>query len=212
MTLADWKELFDLSEQHGFVIAADECYSEIYFDEGAAPLGALTAATQLGRDFSRLVVFNSLSKRSNVPGLRSGMVAGDAELLKQFLLYRTYHGSAMSPAVQAASIAAWQDEAHVIENRRQYAEKFATVMPLLQGHLRFNAPDAAFYLWAQVPGGDDTRFARELYRTGHVTVLPGSYLARDASGINPGKGYVRIALVENLDACTAAAHRIADLA
>ena len=211
MTLADWKELFDLSEQHGFVIAADECYSEIYFHEGAAPLGALTAATQLGRDFSRLVVFNSLSKRSNVPGLRSGMVAGDADILKQFLLYRTYHGSAMSPAVQAASIAAWQDEAHVIENRRQYAEKFAAVMPLLQNHLNFEAPDAAFYLWAQVPGGDDAKFARELFRTGHVTVLPGSYLARDAAGANPGKGYVRIALVDSLDACTTAAHRIAEL-
>lgn len=211
MTLSDWKELFDLSEQHGFVIAADECYSEIYFQEGAAPLGALTAATQLGRDFSRLVIFNSLSKRSNVPGLRSGMVAGDADILKQFLLYRTYHGSAMSPPVQAASIAAWNDEAHVVENRRQYAEKFAAVMPLLRGHLDFEVPDAAFYLWARVPGDDDAQFTRELYRTGHVTVLPGSYLARDAAGVNPGRGYVRIALVENLDACVATAHRIVAL-
>ena len=211
MTLADWKELFDLSEQHGFVIAADECYSEIYFQEGAAPLGALTAATQLGRDFSRLVIFNSLSKRSNVPGLRSGMVAGDADILKQFLLYRTYHGSAMSPAVQTASVAAWNDEVHVIENRRQYAEKFAAVMPLLQNHLNFETPDAAFYLWARVPGDDDAKFARELYRTRHVTVLPGSYLARDAAGVNPGKGYVRIALVDHLEACIEAAHRIADL-
>ena len=211
MTLADWKELFDLSEQHGFVIAADECYSEIYFQEGAAPLGALTAAQQLGRDFSRLVIFNSLSKRSNVPGLRSGMVAGDADILKQFLLYRTYHGSAMSPAIQAASVAAWNDEAHVIENRRQYAEKFAAVMPILKTHLSFEAPDAAFYLWAQVPGGDDEQFARELFRTRHVTVLPGRYLARDAAGVNPGRGYVRIALVDNLDASIDAAHRIADL-
>ncbi len=211
MTLADWKELFVLSEQHGFVIAADECYSEIYFQEGAAPLGALTAATQLGRDFSRLVIFNSLSKRSNVPGLRSGMVAGDADILKQFLLYRTYHGSAMSPAVQTASVAAWNDEVHVIENRRQYAEKFAAVMPLLQNHLNFETPDAAFYLWARVPGDDDAKFARELYRTRHVTVLPGSYLARDAAGVNPGKGYVRIALVDHLEACIEAAHRIADL-
>ena len=246
-TLAAWQELFDLSEQHGFVIAADECYSEIYFphpnplpsslsptlsrsrereqtlspnplmganvkpksiSEGLPPLGALTAAQQLGRDFSRLVIFNSLSKRSNVPGLRSGMVAGDADILKQFLLYRTYHGSAMSPTVQAASIAAWQDEAHVVENRRQYAEKFAAVMPLLEDHLVFDAPDAAFYLWAQVPGGDDAAFARELYRTQHVTVLPGSFLARDAAGINPGRGYVRIALVDNLDACVEAAHRV----
>ena len=211
MTLADWKELFDLSEQHGFVIAADECYSEIYFQEGLAPLGALTAARQLGRDFSRLVIFNSLSKRSNVPGLRSGMVAGDADILKQFLLYRTYHGSAMSPAVQAASVAAWDDEAHVVDNRRLYAEKFAAVMPVLKNHLGFEVPDAAFYLWAQVPGGDDERFARELFRTRHVTVLPGRYLARDAAGSNPGRGYVRIAWVDKLDASIDAAHRIADL-
>lgn len=211
MTLADWKELFDLSEQHGFVIAADECYSEIYFQEGLAPLGALTAARQLGRDFSRLVIFNSLSKRSNVPGLRSGMVAGDADILKQFLLYRTYHGSAMSPAVQAASMAAWNDEAHVVDNRRLYAEKFAAVMPVLKNHMGFEVPDAAFYLWAQVPGGDDERFARELFRTRHVTVLPGRYLARDAAGINPGRGYVRIAWVDHLDASIDAAHRIADL-
>jgi N-succinyldiaminopimelate aminotransferase len=207
MTLSDWKELFDLSEQHGFVIAADECYSEIYFE--SAPLGALTAAKQLGRDFSRLVIFNSLSKRSNVPGLRSGMVAGDAELIKQFLLYRTYHGSAMSPAVQAASIAAWNDETHVVENRRLYAEKFAAVMPLLQPHLDFDAPDAAFYLWARVPGDDDPNFARELYRHQNVTVLPGSYLARDAAGCNPGRGYVRIALVDSVEACIEAARRIA---
>ena len=181
-------------------------------DEGAAPLGALTAATQLRRDFSRLVIFNSLSKRSNVPGLRSGMVAGDADILKQFLLYRTYHGSAMSPPVQVASIAAWNDEAHVVENRRQYAEKFAAVMPILKDHLVFDAPDAAFYLWAKVPGNDDAKFARELYRSQHVTVLPGSFLARDAAGINPGRGYVRIALVDNLDACIEAARRIATVA
>lgn len=208
-TLAEWKTLLDLSEQHGFVIASDECYSEIYFfDEGNPPLGALSAAQQLGRDFSRLVVFNSLSKRSNVPGLRSGMVAGDADILKQFLLYRTYHGSAMSPAVQAASIAAWQDEAHVVENRRQYTAKFAAVMPLLKEYLVFDAPDAAFYLWAKVPGGDDVEFARALYRDQHVTVLPGSFLAREAAGINPGRGYVRIALIDQLDACIEAAQRI----
>jgi N-succinyldiaminopimelate aminotransferase len=212
MSLVEWETLFALSDAHGFVIAADECYSEIYFDEGAPPLGALTAARELGRGYKNLIVFNSLSKRSNVPGLRSGMVAGDAELMKQFLLYRTYHGSAMSPAVQAASVAAWNDEAHVIENRRQYAEKFAAVMPILKNVLEFDAPDAAFYLWARVPGGDDTAFARELYRTQHVTVLPGSFLARDAAGVNPGKGFVRIALVDSLDACVDAAHRIAAFA
>jgi N-succinyldiaminopimelate aminotransferase len=228
MSLADWKELFELSDRHGFVIAADECYSEIYFplpgplpqageganvmpkpiDEGTPPLGALTAAQQLGRGLKNLIVFNSLSKRSNVPGLRSGMVAGDAELMKKFLLYRTYHGSAMSPAVQAASVAAWNDEAHVVENRRRYAEKFGAVMPILKDVLAFDAPDAAFYLWARVPGGDDTVFARELYRTQHVTVLPGRFLARDAAGVNPGKGFVRIALVDSLDACVEAARRI----
>ena len=209
MSLADWKKLFDLSDRHGFVIAADECYSEIYFHEGAPPLGALTAAQQLGRGFERLAVFNSLSKRSNVAGLRSGMVAGDAEIMKKFLLYRTYHGSAMSPAVQAASIAAWNDEAHVVENRRQYAAKFAAVMPLLKDHLKFDTPDAAFYLWAKVPGDDDATFARELYRTRHVTVLPGSFLAREAAGTNPGHGFVRIALVDSLEACVEAARRIA---
>jgi len=210
MSLDDWKALFDLSDAHGFVIAADECYSEIYFEEGKPPLGALTAAQQLGRGLKNLIVFNSLSKRSNVPGLRSGMVAGDAALMKQFLLYRTYHGSAMSPAVQAASVAAWNDEAHVIENRRQYAEKFAAVMPLLKDVLSFDVPDAAFYLWARVPGGDDAAFARGLYERQHVTVLPGSYLARDAANVNPGQGFVRIALVDGLQQCQEAAQRIVD--
>ncbi|TCS70549.1 succinyldiaminopimelate aminotransferase [Sulfuritortus calidifontis] len=210
MTLDDWSELFVLADEYDFVIAADECYSEIYFDEGAPPLGALTAAKELGRDFSRLVVFNSLSKRSNVPGLRSGFVAGDAEVIRQFLLYRTYHGSAMNPAVQAASSAAWADEAHVVDNRRQYREKFDAVMPMLKGVLEFEAPDAAFYLWARVPGGDDTGFARELYRQQHVTVLPGAYLAREARGVNPGRGFVRIALVDTLAQCQEAAQRIVD--
>lgn len=208
MSLDDWKTLFELADRHGFAIASDECYSEIYLNEGEPPLGALTAAQQLGRGFDRLVVFNSLSKRSNVPGLRSGMVAGDAALLKPFLLYRTYHGSAMSPATQAASIAAWNDEAHVVENRRRYAEKFAAVMPLLTGTLEFEAPDAAFYLWARVPGGDDAAFARGLYAREHVTVLPGSFLARDAGLVNPGRGYVRIALVDSLEACIDAAKRM----
>ena len=210
MSLDDWREIFALAERHGFVIASDECYSEIYFQEGQAPLGALTAARQLGRDFSNLVVFNSLSKRSNVPGLRSGFVAGDTDLIRQFLLYRTYHGSAMGPAVQAASAAAWRDEDHVIDNRRQYREKFAAVMPILKDSLVFDAPDAAFYLWAGVPQGDDIAFARDLYREKHVTVLPGSYLAREVHGVNPGRGYIRIALVDGLEPCVEAARRIAD--
>ena len=210
LTLDDWREIFDLSDRHGFVVCADECYSEIHFDEGAPPLGALTASRQLGRGFRNLVVFNSLSKRSNVPGLRSGFVAGDAALMKAFLLYRTYHGSAMGPAVQTASVAAWNDDAHVIENRRLYAAKFAAVMPILKPALEFDAPDAAFYLWAKVPGGDDTAFARSLYEKRHVTVLPGSFLARDAGLANPGRGFVRIALVDGEAQCVEAARRIVD--
>lgn len=210
MSLDDWRSIFALADQHGFVIASDECYSEIHFDEAHPPLGALTAAKQLGRGHRNLVVFNSLSKRSNVPGLRSGFVAGDAEVMKKFLLYRTYHGSAMSPTIQAASAAAWADEAHVIENRRQYAEKFAAVQPLLNEVMRAPMPDAAFYLWAEVPRGDDTAFARELYARKHVTVLPGSFLAREAKGLNPGRGMVRIALVDTLQQCRDAAQRIVE--
>jgi N-succinyldiaminopimelate aminotransferase len=208
MSLAEWKAIFALSDQHGFVVASDECYSEIYFDEASPPLGALTAAKQLGRGHKNLVVFNSLSKRSNVPGLRSGLVAGDAEVLKKFLLYRTYHGSAMSPVVQAASAVAWDDEAHVVENRHQYAAKFAAVQPLLATVMAAPMPDAAFYLWAKVPDEDDTAFARELYRQCNAIVLPGSYLAREARGINPGRGFVRIALVDTLQQCEEAGHRI----
>jgi N-succinyldiaminopimelate aminotransferase len=210
MSLEDWKTIFDLSDQHGFVIASDECYSEIYFDEAKPPIGALTAAKQLNRGHRNLVVFNSLSKRSNVPGLRSGFVAGDAEVMKKFLLYRTYHGSAMSPMVQAASAAAWRDEFHVVENRRMYAEKFAAVQPVLNNVMSAPMPDAAFYLWAGVPGGDDLVFARELYVQKHVTVLPGSFLAREAKGVNPGKGFVRIALVDGLEQCQEATRRIID--
>jgi N-succinyldiaminopimelate aminotransferase len=210
MSLEDWKAIFDLSDRHGFVIASDECYSEIYFDEASPPLGALTAAKRLGRSHKNLVVFNSLSKRSNVPGLRSGLVAGDAEVLKKFLLYRTYHGSAMSPMVQAVSAAAWDEESHVVENRRQYAAKFAAVQPILAKFMEAPMPDAAFYLWAKAPGEDDAAFARELYRSMHVTVLPGSFLAREAKGVNPGRGFVRIALVDGLPQCEEAARRISE--
>lgn len=211
LSLEQWKEIFALSDRYGFVIAADECYSEIYFDETEPPLGALQAAHLLGRDYSRLVVFSSLSKRSNVPGMRSGFVAGDAKILEKFLLYRTYHGCAMNPAVQAASVAAWQDEVHVVENRRLYAEKFAAVTPLLQEVLDVELPDAAFYLWAYT-GQSDTEFALKLYRDYNVTVLPGSFLAREAHGVNPGYGFIRIALVASLAECVEAAERIRQLA
>lgn len=212
MELDEWKAVFDLADRHGFVIAADECYSEIYPDEDEPPLGALAAAQYLGRGLRNLVVFNSLSKRSNVPGLRSGFVAGDADIIRQFLLYRTYHGSAMNPAVQAASLAAWQDEDHVVDNRRQYREKFAAVLPILRDALAFETPDAGFYIWARVPGGDDAAFTRALYAQQHVTVLPGSFLAREARGVNPGRGFVRIALVDSLEACVEAAQRLATFA
>jgi N-succinyldiaminopimelate aminotransferase len=217
MTLPEWAQLFALADKYGFVIASDECYSEIYFDEGRAPLGGLAAARALGRDrFEQLVVFGSLSKRSNAPGLRSGYVAGDATLLKQFLLYRTYHGNAMSPPVQAASIAAWNDEAHVVENRRQYAAKFDSATPLVQQVLETARPEAAFYLWAKVPpalcDGDDAAYARRLYAEQHVTVLPGSYLSREAADGNPGRGFVRIALVAPQAEVAEAARRIAAMA
>ncbi|MBK9625310.1 MAG: succinyldiaminopimelate transaminase [Rhodocyclaceae bacterium] len=208
MSLSTWQKLFELSDCFGFVIASDECYSEIYFEEGQPPLGALSAAAQLGRhDYKNLLMFSSLSKRSNVPGMRSGFVAGDAALLEKFLLYRTYHGSAMNPVVQAASIVAWNDEAHVIENRRLYAEKFAAVTPLVSSHLPCKLPDAGFYLWARTPMAD-TDFARDLYHQQNVVVLPGSYLAREHDGINPGAGFVRIALVPSLEDCLDAARRI----
>jgi N-succinyldiaminopimelate aminotransferase len=209
--LDEWRQLFALSDRHGFVIASDECYSEIYFRD-EPPLGALQAAKALGREgFPRLVVFTSLSKRSNVPGMRSGFVAGDAALLKGFLLYRTYHGSAMSPPVQRASIAAWGDEAHVEANRALYRAKFARVTPMLAPHLDVALPDAAFYLWAGVPAawqGDDVGFARALLAQYNVTVLPGSLLAREARGRNPGRGRVRMALVAGTDECVEAAERI----
>lgn len=206
MSLADWNTLFSLSDRYGFIIASDECYSEIHL--GTPPLGGLQAAQQLGRGFERLVMFTSLSKRSNAPGLRSGFVAGDAKVLEKFLLYRTYHGSAMSVTIQQASIAAWNDEEHVAANRDAYTAKFDAVTPRLAQVLDVTRPDAGFYLWAAVPGGDDARFARELFAQQHITVLPGSFLARDAHGVNPGAGRVRLALVAPLADCVAAAARI----
>ncbi len=211
MTLEEWRELFALSDRYGFVVAADECYSEIHFDEIKPPLGAMDAVNQLGRaGFPRLVVFNSLSKRSNVPGMRSGFVAGDAAILKKFLLYRTYHGSAMNPAAQAASAAAWNDEKHVVENRRLYAQKFSDAMALLSDAMTVQMPDAGFYLWIKTPI-DDTEFTKRLYQDYNVTVLPGSYLARDAQGSNPGKNYIRVALVPPAQECNEAMQRIKSL-
>ena len=210
MKLENWKELFELSDRYGFAIVSDECYSEIYFEEGQAPLGALSAAKLLGRDdFKNIIIMQSLSKRSNAPGMRSGFVAGDAALIKPFLLYRTYHGSAMNPTVQAASIAAWSDEAHVVENRRLYREKFAAAQPVVNSALEAPMPEASFYLWTKVPG-DDTIFARELYRKMGVTVLPGSYLSHDLKEGNPGTGYVRIAFVAEPSEALEAAERIAE--
>lgn len=210
LDLETWQTLFSLSDRYGFVIASDECYSEIYFDEAKPPLGGLQAAHQLGRlDYRRLVIFSSLSKRSNVPGMRSGFVAGDAAILNQFLLYRTYQGGAMSPPVQAASVAAWGDEDHVRDNRRLYREKFDQVTPLIAKHLQVAMPDAGFYLWARTPISD-TEFALQLQRKYNLTVLPGSFLARENAGINPGANFIRIALVASAADCLEAAHRIAD--
>ncbi|CAN0122395.1 unnamed protein product, partial [Phaeothamnion confervicola] len=208
MNLDDWRDLFELSDRHGFVVASDECYSELYFDESNPPMGALEAAERLGRKgFPRLVVFSSLSKRSNAPGMRSGFVAGDAALLKKFLLYRTYHGSAMSVTVQKASIAAWRDEAHVVENRRLYADKLRAALPLLSPLGGVAMPEGGFYLWMRTPI-DDARFARDLLRDYNVLVLPGSYLARECDGVNPGRNYVRIALVQPQAECVEAVRRI----
>ena len=213
MPLAEWQRLFALQDRFGFVIASDECYSEIYFRD-EPPLGGLEAATKLGRNFKNLVMMTSLSKRSNAPGMRSGFVAGDANLMKQFLLYRTYHGSAMSHTIQAASAAAWNDEAHVIANREQYRTKFAQVTPVLASVLDVKLPDAAFYLWGQVPanvcGGSDTAFAAQLLAQYNVTVLPGSYLAREVAGHNPGEGYIRMALVAETAECLEAAQRMVE--
>jgi N-succinyldiaminopimelate aminotransferase len=205
----DWIELFDLADRHGFAIASDECYSEIHFDDANPPEGALGAARAAGRhDWRNLLVFSSLSKRSSVPGLRSGFVAGDARLIERFRLYRTYSGGAMSATVQAASVAAWQDEVHVAENRALYRAKFDAVLPILSPVLPVTRPEGGFFLWAAVPGGDDQAFARDLFAQYNVLVLPGSFLGRSVEGVNPGAGFVRMALVAGLDACSEAATRI----
>ena len=202
------QKLIELADEYDFVIASDECYSELYFDEAVPPAGLLQAAAAMGRkDYSRCVVFHSLSKRSNLPGLRSGFVAGDAEVLGRFLKYRTYHGCALPPHTQAASIAAWRDEAHVVANRELYRQKFDAVLAILQPVMKVQRPDAGFYLWAETPGSD-TEFARGLFAEQNVTVLPGSYLSREAHGSNPGAGRVRMALVAELDECIEAAGRI----
>ena len=210
MSLAQWQVLFELSDKYDFIIAADECYSEIYFNEAEPPLGALQAACLLGRSYANLIMFSSLSKRSNVPGMRSGFVAGDEKIIEKFALYRTYHGCAMSPTVQAASVAAWNDDAHVIENRRLYAEKFNAVTPMLAEKFEVEMPDAAFYLWAK-SSISDTEMAVKLYRDLNITVLPGSFLARAAHGTNPGENFIRMALVASLDECVEAAKRMQQL-
>lgn len=200
--------LIQLAHEYDFIIAADECYSEIYFDEALPPVGLLQAAVAAGyTDLSRCVVFHSLSKRSNAPGLRSGFVAGDAKIIKDFLRYRTYHGCAMPPATQSASIAAWSDEAHVAHNRTLYREKFQAVLDILQPVMNVSQPEASFYLWAETPIAD-TDFARELFHQYNVTVLPGRFLARDTRQGNPGINRIRMALVASQEECVEAAQRI----
>jgi N-succinyldiaminopimelate aminotransferase len=210
MAHEEWRKLFELSDRYGFVIVSDECYGEIYFDEASPPPGALGVARTLGRDgYPRLIVMGSLSKRSNAPGLRSGFAAGDASLMERFHAYRTYLGCAMSNAVQHASIAAWNDERHVAENRRLYREKFEAFHAIVDPVLPLAMPQAAFYFWAAVPG-DDTIFARELFAATNMTVLPGSFMSREAHGANPGRGFVRIALVSTVEETVEAAHRLRD--
>jgi N-succinyldiaminopimelate aminotransferase len=208
LSLDDLRYALELAERHGFVIAADECYADLYLDEDRPPHSLLRAAWESGRTkFERCMVFRSLSKRSSVPGLRSGFVAGDPQLIRSFLLYRTYHGCAMPLPTQLASIAAWNDEAHVAVNRALYREKFARVLPILGPHLDVSLPEGGFYLWPEV-GGDDVGFARALHQQQNVTVLPGSYLARDGAAGNPGRGRVRISLVAAVAECVTAAERI----
>ena len=207
MQLEDWQQLFALQDQYGFVIASDECYSEIYFGDDA-PLGSLQAASKLGRSWDDLVMFTSLSKRSNVPGLRSGFVAGDAKWMAAFLEYRTYHGSAMGLPIQHASIAAWDDEEHVSLNQSLYQQKFDLFVSALQAAYEVSIPDASFYVWLKVPNGDDVVFTQRLWQTQGVQVLPGRLLARDTDHGNPGQGYVRIALVATVEECAEAAERL----
>jgi N-succinyldiaminopimelate aminotransferase len=208
MSFDEWQRVFALSDRWGFVVVADECYSELYLDESNPPLGALEAAHRLGRrDFPRLIVVSSLSKRSNAPGMRSGFAAGDAGLMRNFLLFRTYHGSAMNPAVQAASEAAWRDERHVVENRALYRVKFEAALPMLGTPLETALPDGGFYFWIRTPI-PDTEFAQALYRDYNVAVLPGSFLAREARGVNPGRNHIRVALVAPHEECIEGIDRI----
>jgi len=210
LNISALQRLIQLADQYDFLIASDECYSEIYFNEAHPPVGLLQAASAMGcDDFRRCIVFHSLSKRSNVPGLRSGFVAGDASVMQQFLLYRTYHGCAVPEFTQYSSIGLWQDEHHVAANRVLYRDKFSTVLSILSASLEVSQPEAAFYLWPETPIDDET-FARELYMQQNVTVLPGSYLSRQSEGINPGANRVRIALVASVDECVEAAKRISE--
>jgi N-succinyldiaminopimelate aminotransferase len=208
MSQDDFEEIIVLSREHGFVICSDECYSELYFDEAAPPRGLLQAALELGiEDYKNCLVFHSLSKRSNLPGLRSGFVAGDAALIERYHQYRTYQGCALPPPTQAASIAAWNDETHVRANRDLYRAKFEAVLSILASVLDVKKPDAGFYLWPRTPVDDQT-FARDLYARENVLVLPGSYLSREVGGTNPGASRVRLALVAPLAPCVEAANRI----
>ncbi|WP_166269502.1 succinyldiaminopimelate transaminase [Marinobacter caseinilyticus] len=203
--------VIELADQYDFVVASDECYSELYPDEANPPEGLLQACAAIGRDdYARCIVFHSLSKRSNLPGLRSGFVAGDAGILKEYLRFRTYHGSAMPVQHQLASIAAWQDEDHVRENRAAYREKFNAVVPILRAVMTVDFPDAGFYLWAHTGAMDDETFARELSAQKNVHVLPGRYLSRTVDGYNPGENRIRMALVAPRDECIEAAHRIVE--
>jgi N-succinyldiaminopimelate aminotransferase len=208
LSLAYYKRALELADQYDFIVSNDECYSELYRDEKNPPLGLLDACRQLGRDkFERCIVFHSLSKRSNLPGLRSGFVAGDSHLIEYFFRYRTYHGCALSLPVQQASIAAWSDENHVVENRMLYREKFDAVSAILDGIVNFNVPSAGFYLWPQTPI-DDVSFAKGLYTQENLTVLPGTFLSRKTAQGNPGDKRIRLALVPNLSDCIEAAERI----